>query len=83
MAQVSDHSIHHVYTDLKFIGKCDYIELPSQYLWDTTSLQKKFSSSGIAIIFHNCPLLFLVLRLTSLIPYTCKSWFMLGCLHCS
>ena len=40
---VSDHSIHHqVYTDLKFIGKCQYIELPSQYLWDTTSLQKKF-----------------------------------------
>jgi len=43
---------------------------------------KKISSSGIAILFHNCPLLFSVLRLTSPIPYTCKSLFMLGCLHC-
>jgi len=82
MAHVLDNSIHHVYTDLKFIGKCDYIKLPSQYLWDTTSLQKKNSSSGIAILLHNCLPLFSVLRLTYLIPYTCKSWFMLGCVHC-
>jgi len=43
---------------------------------------KKFSSSGIAILFHSCPLLVSVLRLTPPILYTCKSLFMLGCLHC-
>jgi len=26
----------------KFTGKCNYIKLPSQYLWDNTSLQKNF-----------------------------------------
>jgi len=41
MAHVSHHSNHHqVYTDLKFTGKCNYIKLPSQNLWDNTSLQK-------------------------------------------
>jgi hypothetical protein len=43
MAHVSDHSKHHqVYTDFKYTGKCNYIKLPSQYLWDNTSLQKNF-----------------------------------------
>ena len=43
MAHVSDHSNHHqVYTNFTFTGKCNYIKLPSQYLWDNTSLQKKF-----------------------------------------
>ena len=38
---VLDQSNHHqVYTDFKFIGKCNYIKLPSQYLWDNASLQK-------------------------------------------
>ena len=42
MTHVSDHSNHHqVYTDLKCTGKCNYIKLPSQYLWDNTSLHKK------------------------------------------
>ena len=42
MTHVSDHSNHHqVYTDFKCTGKCNYIKLPSQYLWDNTSLQKK------------------------------------------
>ena len=42
MAHVSDHSNHHqAYTDFKCTGKCNYIKLPSQYLWDNTSLQKK------------------------------------------
>jgi hypothetical protein len=41
MAHVSDHSKHHqVYMDFKFTGKCNYIKLPSQYLWNNTSLQK-------------------------------------------
>ena len=31
-----------MYTDLKIIGECNYIKLPSQYLWDNTSLQKNF-----------------------------------------
>ena len=35
----------------------------------------------IISLFHNCPLLFSVLRLTSTIPYTCKSLIMLGCLR--
>ena len=43
MAHVSDHSNHHqVYTDFKFTGKCNYIKLPTQYLWNNTSLQKNF-----------------------------------------
>jgi len=43
MAHVSSHSNHHqVYIYFIFIGKCNYIKLPSQYLWDNTSLQKKF-----------------------------------------
>jgi len=52
MAHVLDHSNHHqVYTDFKCTGKRNYIKLPSQYLWDNTSLQKKFSSfSGIKIL---------------------------------
>jgi len=54
MAHVSDHSNHHqVYTDFTFTGKCNYIKLPSQYLWDNTSLQKKMPSSsfsGITIL---------------------------------
>ena len=84
-------TIHHqVYTDLKFIGKCDYIKLPSHYLWDTTSLQQKFLLLLLLVLqslmdlrpFHNCPLLFLVLQLMSAIPYPCKLLFMLGCLCC-
>ena len=43
---------------------------------------KKFSSSGIAILFHKYPLLFLVLWFMPPVPYTCKSLFMLGCLRC-
>ena len=81
---------HQVYTDLKVIGKCNDIKLPSQYLWDNTSLQKKFflffywhyNPWWIVSLFHNYPLLFSVLRLTFPIPYTCKSLFMLGCLCC-
>jgi hypothetical protein len=84
MAHVSDHSIHHqLYTDFEI-----YRKMPLH--WVAISIlvgyhkftQKKFSSSGIAILFHNCPLLFKVLRLKSPIPYTWKSLFMLGCLHC-
>jgi hypothetical protein len=85
---VWDHSIHHqVYTDSKFIGKCAYIKMPSPYLWDTTRLQKNvllflaLQSLVDFSLFHNCPLLFLVPRLTSPGPYTCKSLFILGCLH--
>ena len=74
----------------KFIGKCNYMTLPSQYLWDTTSLQQNFllllflalQSLVDLSFFHNCPLLFQVLRLTSLIPYIGKSLLMLGCLCC-
>jgi len=43
MAQVSDYSNHHqVYRHLKFIGKCNYTKLPSQYLCGNKSLQKHF-----------------------------------------
>jgi len=88
MAHVSYHSKHHqVYTDFKYTGKCNYIKLPSQYLWDNTSLQKKF----LFFVWHynpwrivsrrQLPSVFWVLRLTYLFPYTCKSLFMLGCLH--
>ena len=43
MAHVSSHSNHHqVYTDFIFIGKCNHIKLPAQYLWDNTRLQKNF-----------------------------------------
>ena len=56
MAHVSSHSNHHqVYTDFIFIGKCNHIKLPSQYLWDNTSLQKK-SFFFFWQYFHNCPL---------------------------
>ena len=38
MAHVSAHSNRHqVYADFRFTGKCNYIKLPSQYLWDNTS----------------------------------------------
>ena len=38
MAHVSAHSNRQqVYTDFRFTGKCSYIKLPSQYLWDNTS----------------------------------------------
>ena len=38
MAHVSDYSNNHqVHTDFRFTGKCNYIKLPSQYLWDNTS----------------------------------------------
>ena len=90
MAQVLGHSNHHqAYRDLKFIGKCNYIKLPSLYLWGNTSLQKNFlffywhyNPWWIVSLFHNCSLLFSVLCLTSPIPYTCKSLIMLGCLCC-
>jgi hypothetical protein len=88
---VSDHSIHYqAYTELKFTGKCNYMTLPSQYLWETTSLQKDFllllflalQSLVDLSLFHSCPLLFSVLWLTSLVLYICKSLLMLSCLHC-
>jgi len=50
MAHVSDHSKHHqVYTDFKYTGKCNYIKVPSQYLWDNTSLQKKIPILFLAL----------------------------------
>jgi len=58
-------------------------------MWDTTSVQNDLllllylalQSLVDLSLFQNCPLLFLVLRLMSPIPYTHKSLFMLGCLH--
>ena len=47
MAHVLDQSNHHqVYTDFKFIGKCNHIKLPSQYWWDNTSLHVNWDTIG-------------------------------------
>jgi len=52
MAHVLDHSNHHqVYTNFKFIGKCNYIKLPTQYLWDNTSLQNNSFLLFLALQF--------------------------------
>ena len=90
MAHVSDHSNHHqVYRDFKFTGKCNYLKLPSQYLSDNTCLQKNFLLLFLALQsladrkpLPQLPSVFSVLRLTYPFPYTCKSLFRLGCLHC-
>jgi len=85
---VSDHSNYHqVYTDITFTGKCIYIKLPSQYLWDNTSLQKNLLFLALQSLAARKPLpqlpyVFSVLRLTYQFPYTCKSLLMLGCLRC-
>jgi len=82
MAHVLDHSNHHqVYTDFKFIGKCNYIKLPPQDLWDNTSLQNNsLLFLALQSLADGKPLpqllsVFSVLRLTYPIPYTCKSLF--------
>jgi len=89
MAHVLDHSNHHqVYTDFRFIGKCNYIKLPPQYLWDNTSLQNNsLLFLALQSLADGKPLPQLlsvssVLRLMYPIPYTCKSLFILGCLCC-
>jgi len=91
MAHVSDHSNHHqVYTDFKFTGKCNYIKLPSQYSWNNTSLQKKnffffffwHYNPWRIVSRRQLPSVFWVLWLMYPFPYTCKSLFMLCCLHC-
>jgi hypothetical protein len=89
MAQVSDHSIHYqVYTDFKFIGICDYINLPSHYLWNTTQIQKNLllllalQSLVDLGLFCNCPLLFSVLRHLQflILANHCSCWVVFGVL---
>jgi len=89
MTHVLNHSNHHqVYTNFKFIGKCNYIKLPPQYLWDNTSLpNNSLLFLALQSLADGKPLpqllsVFSVLRLTYQIPYTCKSLFMLSCLCC-
>jgi hypothetical protein len=79
---------HQMYIDLKFVGKYDYVAANSILVG-----YHKFTKNFILFLalhslvdlslFHKCPLLFLVLRLTSPIPYTCKLLIMLCCLCCS
>jgi len=88
MAHVSDHSNHHqVYTYFPFTGKSNYIDLPSRYLWDNKSSQKKFLLLFLALqslvarqSLPQLPSVFSGLCLTYPFPYTCKSLLMLGCL---
>ena len=72
-----------------FIGKCNYIKLPPQCLWDNTSLHNNSRLLFLALqsladgkLLPQLPSVFSVLRLTYPVPYTCKSLFMLGCLCC-